>query len=45
MVVLKLLARLLVEPFSGYSIFSSLIAPFFLHLQYHLNHPPDGFRP
>jgi hypothetical protein len=27
------------------AVFSSLIAPFFLHLQYDLDHPPDGFRP
>jgi hypothetical protein len=27
------------------AVLSSLIAPFFLHLQYDLDHPPDGFRP
>jgi hypothetical protein len=27
------------------AVLSSLIAPFFLHLQYDFDHPPDGFRP
>ena len=32
-------------PWMTYSTYLSLIAPFFGYLQYHLDHPPDGFRP